>query len=127
MRKAPSKEPSTASPRRMDNLITGSLERRDGIRKPTTGQNSAFRYSPYLHPPPRSSPGDGSSPQDLRPVPILLLQNRLQVLGHAGQAWGKERIKWCRLIAEVSKAKLAGLPFSRSTRVSASLVLGLQA
>lgn len=42
---------------------------------------------PYLHLPPRSSP------RDLRPVPILLLQNRLQVLGHAGQAWGKERLQ----------------------------------
>lgn len=46
----------------------------------------------YLHPPPRSSP------RDLRPVPILLLQNRLQVLGHAGQAWGEERLQWCRLL-----------------------------
>lgn len=62
-----------------------------------SGNPQLVRIQPSDIPPTCTHP-QRSSPQDLRPVPILLLQNRLQVLGHAGQAWGKERTNWCLLL-----------------------------
>lgn len=80
VRKAPSMEPTTASPTRMASLTRGRL----GAKRQVRGllwQACTGRSLPRL-----SLPS-----QDSRPVPALHLQKWLQVLGHTVQAWGRQK------------------------------------
>lgn len=117
MRKAPSKEPSIASPRRMASLITGSL-RREGLRESTTGQNSAWGGC--------DPPSTSTSPQD--PVPRTHAQSQSCFFSTGSRFWvtlARPRGRSSVWIVKVSKA---GQPSSsQKPASSASPVWSLQA
>lgn len=107
MRKAPSKDPSTASPRRTASLITGSLERRDGLRKPTL-----VRIQPLDTPPTCTHPHD--------PVPRTYIQSQSCFFRTGSRccvmlARPGERTKGCGLLRFPKLDLPTGLPASRST------------
>lgn len=97
MRKAPSKEPSIARPRRMASLVTGSL-RREGLRESTIGKNSAWGGC--------DPPSTCTSPQD--PVPSTHAQSQSCFFSTGSRFWvmlarprGRRSSVW---IVKVSKA-----------------------
>lgn len=109
VRKAPSMEPRAASPTRMASLARGSLGRKD--------ESAALRLVSTL--PASHSLSRPPLPfQDSRPVPALHLQKWLQVLGHTGQAWGRQGEEWSRVDPWASEPTLPHSQMSFAPQVA---------